>query len=427
VTQTVKDEARIYIPYHDLVFVHLLAPGHPHHIHANPFPEREDQFKNAVTRGLISALLQGGAAQLGQEGINTSSLIGAMGCGVGDVCSSHSSLRDAVEGMVPGFTKDELIFRRADQGEVVLIKKSFDDEIEPMLSRCEGFGDLSRRDKNRLLDFDHPERAVTYLNDCASKLAPDQSSTQAEVRLLEPGTKFNDELRNGGQGPSMVVIPTGRYRMGDQSESNANEVPAHRVRIERPIAVSRHEITLAEFDRFTSSTGRVKRSGQLSKQQNSPVRGIAWIDAVAYAQWLSGETGHHYRLPTEAEWEYFARAGTDTKYPWGDTITSEQVRCEACGDKKPKSEDVGQFPENAYGLYDVSGGVWEWVADCWHPEYSGAPRDGSAWMHAGDCNLRVLRGGSVDDNADQLRVGFRTAYNPVSRGNYVGFRLVRDF
>ena len=200
----------------------------------------------------------------------------------------------------------------------------------------------------------------------------------------------------------------------------------HSVQFERPFAVSRYEITLEEFDLFTASTGRVQRSGKLSKKPRSPVRGIAWIDALAYSQWLSALTGHDYRLPTEAEWEYVARAGSTSKYPWGDNISANQVTCVACGDKKPKSEDVGQFPANEFGLFDVTGGVWEWVADCWHPGYSGAPSDASAWINVGDCNLRMLRGGSTNSTANELRTAFRKPFNPVDRGEFVGFRVIRD-
>lgn len=291
--------------------------------------------------------------------------------------------------------------------------------------------DLSRlipqREKN-LLDFDDPGRAVSFLNDCSVAVTDLQmAENKSHISLPDPGTVFQDDLFTGGQGPSMIVVPAGNYAMGDEADIRVNEIPKHGDQIERPIAVSRFEITLDEFDLFTSSTGRVKRSGQLSKKPRSPVRGIAWIDAVAYSQWLSALTGNDYRLPTEAEWEYVARAGSTTKYPWGDKISSDRVACVECGDKKPGSEDVGQFPANDFGFFDVNGGVWEWVADCWHPEYSGAPTDGGSWMSPGDCNQRMLRGGAADSTADQLRTAFRTPSNPVERGEFVGFRVVRDY
>lgn len=426
VTQSISGVTHRYIPYQDLVFVELLAQGQPYQLHANPFPEREDQFKTALTRGLVSALFQVAASQLGQQKLGNVAAISISACGVSSTCSSRDSLRDGVETMVPAFKKDEYVFSRADQGEVVLFKKNFKTAIEPLLIDCSGYATLSRKEKKKLLDFDHPGHAISYLNNCTQIAVAPTSAPADKALQTEPGMVFQDALRLRGQGPSMVVVPAGNYRMGDLTDMHKNEIPVHRVRFEKPFAVSRFEITLEEYDLFTANTGRVQRAGQLSIQARSPVRGIAWIDAVAYAQWLSGQTGYRYRLPTEAEWEYVARGGASTAYPWGENISKQSVRCEACGDKKNKSEDVGQFPANEFGLFDVVGGAREWVADCWHPEFSGAPNDGSAWMDAGDCNLRVMRGGSISSEPDQLRLAFRTASSPVKRGDFVGFRLVRE-
>ena len=426
VTQIVNNQAHRYFPYQDIVFVELMAPGSPYQIFANPFPERDDQFKTSVTRGLLSVLAQVAASQMGQQSLGNVVSIGANGCGGTGLCSSRNSLREGVESMVPDYKKDEFVFRRADQKEVVLFKKTYDNEIEPLLNRCSSYAALSKKEKKKLLDFEDSALAVAYLNDCSEAGNGLLVANDSKPAPPAPGKVFQDSLQSGGEGPSMIVVPAGNYRMGDQTDTHANEIPVHRVHFEQPFAVSRNEITLREFDVFTSSTGRVQRSGQLSKQANSPVRGIAWVDAIAYCQWLSALTGYDYRLPTEAEWEYVARAGTTTSYPWGDEISAGQDVCEDCGGKNPKTENVGQFPANEFGLYDVAGSVWEWVADCWHPEYSGAPTDNVAWMNAGDCNLRMLRGGAVNSTRDQLRTAFRTASNPVERGEFVGFRVVRD-
>ena len=426
VTQSMGGATHRYIPYQDLVFVELLAEGKPYQIHANPFPERKDQFKSTLTRGLVSALFQVAAGQLGQQQLGNLGTFSISSCGVSGTCSSQNSLRQGVETMVPEFKKDEFIFSHANQGEVVVVKKNFESAIGNLVKGCSGYTGLTRKEKKAILDFDDPGRAITYLNGCTQAEPGSQMAATATPRQAEAGSVFQDSMRNNGRGPSMMVVPAGSYRMGDGAGTHDNEIPVHKVRFERPFAVSRFEITLEEFDRFTANTGRVKRSGQLSKQARGPVRGIAWIDAVAYAQWLSGQTGYNYRLPTEAEWEYAARADAITAYPWGENVSSERVRCEACGDKTSKSEDVGQFPANDFGLFDVVGGAWEWVADCWHPEFSGAPGDGSAWMDAGDCNLRVKRGGSAASGPEQLRLSFRTASNPVERGEFVGFRLVRE-
>jgi len=426
VTQTIDDRTYQYIPYQDIVFVELMGRGRPFQIHANPYPERDDQFKTALTRGLLSVLSQVAANQMGQKGLGDVISFGATSCETNGSCFSRNTLRLGVEEMAPDFKKDEFIFRRANGQAVVLFKKTYDDEIEPLLKRCPGFEGLSRKEKKRLMDFDNPGRAVTYLNECAESIPGSRQPGNPVDSDVHPGQVFHDDLGKFGQGPSMVVVPASDFIMGDATDTRVNEIPTHRVDIERPFAVSQYEITLEEFDLFTSSTGRVRRTGQLSKTPGSPVRGIAWIDAVAYTQWLSAITGHDYRLPSEAEWEFVARAGSTTNYPWGDNISSDRVACLACGDKKQKSENAGQFPPNEFGLSDVSGSVWEWVADCWHPEYSGAPTDSGAWMSPGDCNLRVLRGGSVNSTAEQLRTAFRTAANPIQRDEYIGFRVVRE-
>jgi len=431
VTQIVKNHPHRYFPYQEIVFVELMAQGSPYQIFANPFPERDDQFKTSVTRGLLSVLTQVAASQLGQKvgqnSLGNAVTIGTSGCGTSALCSSRNSLRDGIESMVPDYKKDEFVFRIADNEEVVLFKKTYDDEVEYQLNDCPSYAALSKKEKKKLLDFDDPGLAVTYLNDCSETSSDHPVETKLKPAPPATGKIFHDSLLGGGAGPSMIVVPAGNFSMGDQTGTHTNEIPVHRVQFVQPFAVSRYEITLQEFDLFTSSTGRVQRSGQLSKQPNSPVRGIAWIDAIAYSQWLSALTGYTYRLPTEAEWEYVARGDTTSNYPWGDNISTGQVICEDCGGKKPKSENVGQFPANNFGLHDVAGSVWEWVADCWHSEYSGAPTDNTAWMSAGDCNLRVLRGGAEDSTQNQLRTAFRTASNPVERGEFVGFRVVRDF
>ena len=426
VAQNFNNQTHHYIPYQDIVFVELMAQGGPYQIHANPFPERDDQFKTAVTRGLLSVLSNIAANQLGQQSLGNTISFGATSCETNGSCSSRNSLRLGVEEMVPDFKKDEFVFRQANGQEVVLFKKTYEDTIEPLLNRCSAYAGLSRREKKDLSDFDDPARAVSYLNNCPESITGTQVVSEPHASRPEPGTVFQDVLNNVGKGPSMIVVPAGSYMMGDEADTRVNEIPKHRVHVGRPFAVSRYEITLGEYELFTSSTGRVKRTGQLSKKPGSPVRGIAWIDAVAYGQWLSSLTGHDYRLPTEAEWEYAARSGSTTNYPWGDNISADRVACLACGDKKQKSEEAGQFPPNEFGLFDVAGSVWEWVADCWHPDYSGAPTDSGAWMSPGDCNLRMLRGGSLSSTPDQFRTAFRTASSPIQRGEFVGFRVVRD-
>ena len=154
---------------------------------------------------------------------------------------------------------------------------------------------------------------------------------------------------------------------------------------------------------------------------------MSQADARAYAAWLSAQTGKRYRLPSEAEWEYAARAGTRTRYSWGDDIRN-RANCSRCGSEwdDEKTAPVGSFAANPFGLYDMHGNVYEWVEDCWHKNYRGAPSDGRAWTTGCDESLAVVRGGSWVHLPSRLRSAYRSWYRPSVRDVYVGFRLVQD-
>ena len=153
---------------------------------------------------------------------------------------------------------------------------------------------------------------------------------------------------------------------------------------------------------------------------------VSWHDAVAYVQWLSDKTGESYRLPSEAEWEYAARAGSKKKYSWGNDIGHNRANCDGCGSQwdDKRTAPVGSFSPNAWGLYDMHGNLWEWVQDCWNDTYQGAPADGSAWTR-GDCSLRVLRGGSWGGKPGNLRAAYRVRGTTGKRNNNIGFRVAR--
>jgi hypothetical protein len=189
--------------------------------------------------------------------------------------------------------------------------------------------------------------------------------------------------------------------------------------------IGRYEVTFEEYDRFVQATGRrLPDDGGWGRGKQAVIK-VSWKDAVAYAEWLSRETGERYRLPTEAEWEYAARAGAESRYWWGDDIRQGAkvwANCDGCGsgwgDKQ--TAPVGSFEPNAYGLYDTAGNVWEWVQDCWHENYVGAPEDGSAWEER-DCGLRVLRGGSWFYRPRWLRSATRSRGNPQTGFYSCGF------
>ena len=240
-----------------------------------------------------------------------------------------------------------------------------------------------------------------------------------------PGSSFRDTLSAGGEGPEMVVIPAGRFRMGDLSGAgDDDEKPVHEVVIARPFAMSKYEVTFADYDQFTHPNKVDDRGWGRGRR---PVINVSWDDATEYAAWLSAETGKRYRLATEAEWEYAARAGSTTEYSWGNDIGSNRANCdnEDCGDQWVYTAPVGSFSANAWGLHDMHGNVWEWVQDCWNKSYVGAPTDGSAWT-SGECGRRVIRGGSWLYNPGNLRSAYRFGNSRSDRDNDIGFRLAQD-
>ena len=227
--------------------------------------------------------------------------------------------------------------------------------------------------------------------------------------------------------PEMVVIPAGRFWMGCVSEKDCydEEMPVHMVMI-GSFALSKYEVTFEEYDRFTAATGRKRaRDGGWGRGRR-PVAAVAWNEAVAYTEWLSAETGLRYRLPTEAEWEYAARAGSLTAYSWGNEVGRGRANCDGCGSQwdNEKTAPVGSFRANAWGLHDMHGNVSEWVQDCWHDNYRGAPADGSAW-ESGDPELRVFRGGSLSLVPTHLRVSYRSWFTTGLRNHFIGFRVAR--
>ncbi|MDP7667508.1 MAG: SUMF1/EgtB/PvdO family nonheme iron enzyme, partial [Rhodospirillales bacterium] len=201
--------------------------------------------------------------------------------------------------------------------------------------------------------------------------------------------------------PQMVVIPAGNFRMGspsDEAGRSAAEGPVHEVIIARPFALGRYEITFAEWNACVAERGCSARPGEAFRQSGDhPMLNLAWREVRAYLRWLSGRTGARYRLPSEAEWEFAARAGTTTAYFWGDDFGSGNTYCcntDATWDAGPATLPVGSYPANPFGLHDTLGGAWEWTEDCWHESYDGAPTDGRAWTEGGDCRRRVIRGGA---------------------------------
>ncbi len=219
--------------------------------------------------------------------------------------------------------------------------------------------------------------------------------------------------------PKMIELKGGTFSMG--STKSPSERPAHSVTVPA-FAIAKCEVTFDEYDAFVLATGRPSGAGWGRAPQ--PVVDVSWNDAKAYVEWLSKVTGAPYRLPSEAEWEYAARADTTTSYWWGDgKPTPERANF---GDELHETTEVGSYPANPWGLHDMNGNVWEWVEDCWHESYEAPdrPDDGRAWT-SGGCSRRALRGGSWSDRPEDLRSADRFGNFTVVRGKGIGFRVAR--
>jgi len=192
-------------------------------------------------------------------------------------------------------------------------------------------------------------------------------------------------------------------------------------------AVSKFELTFDEWDTCVAYGDCPQATDSGFGRGQQPAINVSWEDARRYVAWLSRVTGKPYRLLTEAEYEYAARAGTQTAYPWGDDIGKNNANCSGCGSKWDaiQTAPVGSFAANNFGLYDMVGNVFEWVEDCVRPNYDGAPADGSAWTEGGDCKNRVVRGGSWVNTPENLRSGLRGGSPAGNRVNNLGFRIGR--
>jgi formylglycine-generating enzyme required for sulfatase activity len=251
--------------------------------------------------------------------------------------------------------------------------------------------------------------------------------TAEDERALKPGNSFKECAKDC---PEMVVVPAGEFMMGssaDERDHYDNEDPPHRVTIGRPLAVSKFEVTFEQWDACVAFGTCAHVPDSNMGRGTHPVINVNWHHAQQYVTWFSEMTGRSYRLLSEAEWEYAARVGTTTAYSWGDELGKNKANCNGCGSEwdSQRTAPVGSFAPNEFGLYDMQGNVWEWVEDCLHPNYEGAPNDGSAWTGQGDCNNRVIRGGSWIAYPVGLRSAVRFWFSADDHGVDVGFRVAR--
>jgi formylglycine-generating enzyme required for sulfatase activity len=247
----------------------------------------------------------------------------------------------------------------------------------------------------------------------------------AQERALKPGDPPFKECTDC---PEMVVVPAGSFLMGSpEGQGNDTQYPQHNVTIKSPFAVSKFELRFAEWDVCAAHRGCAAdiSDGGWGRGQR-PVINVNLDDARHYVAWLTKVTGQPYRLLSEAEYEYATRAGTQTAYPWGNDVGKNNANCYGCGSEWDgyQTAPVGSFAPNQFGLYDMVGNVFEWVTDCTHSNYNGAPADGSAW-YDGNCIVTVVRGGSWGTSPDGLRSAHRGFGAPSVRRSDLGFRVVR--
>jgi formylglycine-generating enzyme required for sulfatase activity/serine/threonine protein kinase len=273
-------------------------------------------------------------------------------------------------------------------------------------------------DQQRLTQLQLEQAA---LQQALSKVQRQLGDVDAKIH----GTIFHDYLQDNSLGPEMVWIPAGRFQMGDiQGQGDNDEQPMRWVSVEK-FAIGRTEVTFAEYDRFAEATGREKPDDNGWGRGNRPVINVSMADATAYAAWLSQQTKQQYRLPTEAQWEYAARAGTETLYWWGNEIGLNRANCDGCGSQwdNQKTAPVGSFAPNPFGLYDTVGNVWEWTCSEYQEKYYGKEQDCATIPNI--TTVHVERGGSLYNYPKALRAANRYKKPYEYRNPSVGFRLSR--
>ncbi|OYY74818.1 MAG: hypothetical protein B7Y40_02380 [Gammaproteobacteria bacterium 28-57-27] len=259
----------------------------------------------------------------------------------------------------------------------------------------------------------------------------------AQRHALSPHFVEHVSVDDGELGVALAVIPSGAFFMGSPLKEFArqdSEGSQHKVTVQRDFALMRHSVTLGDYARFCTATGHPHPRRYSWIDVRLPVFNVCFVDAQAYAEWLSAQSGHHYRLPTEAEWEYAARAGTETAFAFGDKIHRSEVNCSGglhctrgfyfCGLSRPVT--VGSLPANAWGLHEMHGNMQELVLDHWREKYSGLPRVAHEPWLEGDARLRVVRGGSWFDAPGMARSAARWYRERAEFDLNLSFRLVRE-
>ena len=320
---------------------------------------------------------------------------------------------------------------RAPDGATALFLAAVHGHTEIIVSLTEAGADISAPGPKGRTAVDaalvHGDRAVL-------RVFIDVALSYGDTAVLETLgiPREGDVFRDCAECPELVAVSSGSFMMGSpvgEAGRDGDEGPVHEVVIARPFAVGVYEVTFREWDACVSGggCGGYRPDDEGWGRGRRPVINVGWEDAKGYVEWLSRKTGEEYRLLSESEWEYVARAGTRMRYWWGDGIGRNLASCSGCGSRwdARQTAPMGSFSPNAFGLYDVHGNVWEWVEDCWHDDYDRAPTDGTARTRSGDCGSRLLRGGSWNNDPRHLRCAVRDRKTRGLRTELIGFRVAR--
>ena len=341
-------------------------------------------------------------------------------------------LREELRGLLGSLGPDiaELARRLSDQRERAAGEKA-ERERQERLAREQAAREKAERARKERLAREKVKREKAERE---RRERAEREEVERRTREFRPGRVFRD----CAECPEMLVIPAGSFMMGSPAEEQgrrAFEGPVHRVTVTAPFAVGKYEVTFEEWDACVSGGGcnGYHPNGEGWGRARRPVTNVSWEDAKIYVKWLSGKTRKGYRLLSEAEWEYAARAGTTGPFHFGETISTDQANYNGHytygsgrkGVDRSRTVPVGSFPANGFGLHDVHGNVREWVEDCWQEDYSGAPTDGSARLSGGTCKWAVLRGGSWVEGPTSLRSAHRHVVGVGLRNYLSGFRVAR--
>jgi len=255
---------------------------------------------------------------------------------------------------------------------------------------------------------------------------PEATSTTPMSFPQTPGKIFHDYLQDGNLGPEMVLIPAGQFQMRNTQDKNSLEETAIQNVFVNRFAIGRYEVTFEDYDRFVKATGQSRPDDEGWGRGNRPVVNVSWLDALAYTKWLTQQTGKQYHLPTEAEWEYAARADTETQYWWGNEMRTNQANCDGCGSRwdNKKTAPVGSFTPNSFNLYDTVGNVYEWTCSEYEDKYTG--KEQCCFTSLNKPIFHVIRGGSWYSLPNYVRTSSRFRRRIDKHDFTIGFRVARN-